>query len=101
MTLTPCRIFAVRNWWAHVGVGIDECAAALQAIAEFLGRVLKHLAVPDTSGLDKLIAIIDSISSSNFSSMKLSEDQVAYLYLVRAFRCLSTISEGVMNARPD
>ena len=59
------------------------------------------MTVPDTSGLDKLIAIIDSISSSKLAGMKLSEDQVAYLYLVRAFRRLSTISEGVMNARPD
>jgi len=87
----------VRNWWAHVAVGIDDCAAALQAVADFLGRVLKHLKLSDTSGLDQLNSIIDSISISKFDSMKVTEDQVAYLYLVRAFRRLSKISDGVMK----
>ena len=36
------RIFAVRNWWAHVGVGIDDCFAALQAIFDFITRMLQH-----------------------------------------------------------
>ena len=87
----------MRNWWAHVAVGIDDCAAALQAVADFLGRVLKHLKLSDTSGLDQLNSIIDSISISKFDSMKVTEDQVAYLYLVRAFRRLSKISDGVMK----
>ena len=63
----------MRNWWAHVNVGIDDCAAALQAVADFLGRVLKHLKLSDTSGLDQLNSIIDSISISKLDGMTMTE----------------------------
>ncbi len=87
----------MRNWWTYVGIGIDECVAALQAVADFLGIVLKRLKLPDTSDLYRLNSIIDSISIFKIAELKLTEDQVACLYLFRALRRLSRISVGAMT----
>jgi hypothetical protein len=97
--IIPSRIFAVRNWWAHVGVSIDDCAAALQAVADFIKIMLQQLKLPDdfdTSGLINLLLVIDSISIKRLSDLKLTVDQVAYLYLVRTFRRLTTFSERIL-----
>ncbi len=99
----------MRNWWAHVDVCIDECLAALRAIVEFIILMKQHflehnLPQPDHSGLDALERIIKLMSSKNAdwnADVMLTEDEVAYLYLVRSFRHLSKISQVVMKACPD
>ncbi len=91
----------MRNWWAHVSVSIDDCVGALQAIVDFVIIVLQPLNLPSGSVLDELSSLIESISISKLDDLRLTSDQVAYLYLVRAFRRLSNFSDGITRTCKD
>jgi hypothetical protein len=101
------QIFDFRNWWAHVGVGSANCSQALRAIVDFINMVVQ---APDLSlagdaqtvsaVLCELESIITDLNSDDYTKVKLTLDDISYIFYLRSSLSLCQLCTKIYSTCP-
>jgi hypothetical protein len=101
------QIFHSRNWWAHVGVGSANCSQALLAIIEFINMVVESRKYPADdmqrvhTVMSELQRVISDLNSDDYSSVKLSLDDISYIFYLRSSLELCTLCTQIYKTCPN